>query len=162
MFNFSNWGGLFDKSKILGGANFADQYSHRLLYAGADPSDNSRVLLKKLIQVSNSTYCYEETTITPVEGKSPSVHTKIYRLKNFDLHENVEPLEANYRNMYRPLPHAMGFSLYFRDCKETLGHMSIVENTLFKPASGTWSERFQDFKDRRDMSAYLRSRWGSF
>jgi hypothetical protein len=56
------------------------------LYAGQDPADPSRALVRKLVQVNKNTYCYEESTITPGEG-SPTIHTKLYRIKDFDLHE---------------------------------------------------------------------------
>ena len=45
--------------------------------------------------------------------------------------------------MFRPLPHAMGFSLYYRDNKvKSNEHLSIVENTLYKATLGNWRERF--------------------
>lgn len=66
------------------------------------------------------------------------------------------------RAAFRPLPHAMGFSLYFRNGDKYKRSMTIVENTLFKPNPGSWRERLQDFKDRRDMSAYLSLRWGRY
>ncbi len=59
------------------------------------------------------------------------------------------------RASFRPLPHAMGFSLYYREFLNSQRQCTIVENTLYKPSKGTWMERWQDFKDRRDMSAYL-------
>jgi hypothetical protein len=52
----------------------------------------------------------------------------------------------------------MGFSLYYKKLSAGM-HFSIVENSLFKNSGSTWKEWFQDLRDRRDMSAYLRGRW---
>ena len=45
-----------------------------ILIVGPDPADTSRILVRKLIKVSETTYCFEETRVTPGE-KVPSVHT---------------------------------------------------------------------------------------
>ena len=117
-----------------------------------------------MIRVSEKTYCYEETRITPTEDiTGPTVHTILYRLKDFDLDEKLDSQEIQLRGLFRPIPNVMGFSLYSRRIKGTArSHFSVVENTLNKNVGGTWSEWFQDLKDRRDMSFYLRRRWAFF
>jgi hypothetical protein len=57
------------------------------------------------------------------------------------------------------MPNVMGFSLYYRGLWSGAAHMSIVENTLFKAGGGSWFEWWQDLKDKRDMSKYLKGRW---
>ena len=57
------------------------------------------------------------------------------------------------------MPNVMGFSMYYRYLKMGVPHWSMVENTLYKRGSGTWVEWFQDIRDRRDMSSYIRKRW---
>ena len=124
---------------------------------GQDPADPSRALVRKIVQVSPKTYCLEEVRITPVEGKRPTVHTQIFRLGALDLKENLTPEEIQIRGAYRPLPNVLGFSLYSRDTKSTLGYhyMSIVENSLYKASGSTWAEWFRDLRDKRDMASYL-------
>ena len=46
----------------------------QLMVIGPDPADSKKALLRKLIQVNDYTYCYEETRVTPTE-KNPTVHT---------------------------------------------------------------------------------------
>ena len=159
--------GSFTPGKVLAGYDGADNQTHKLLYAGSDPADETRVLIKKVVQVSKKTYCYEETTITPSDsGSRPTVHTNLFRVKDLDLHEHIDGQEEEIRGRYRPLPNVMGFSLYYRDAannvKRSSPHLSVVENTLYKATPGTWIEWFQDFRDRRDMAAYLSGRWSQF
>lgn len=94
--------------------------------------------------------------MTPGENK-PTVHTQLYRIKDFDLREKLTPEEIQIRGAFRPMPNAMGFSLYYRELKnyKRNSHFSIIENTLLKKASGTWTEWLQDLRDRRDMKNYL-------
>jgi len=100
----------------------------------------------------------EEIRITAGE-KLPVVHTQMFRVKNFNLHEQLDPKEEKIRLMYRPMPNVMGFSLYFKQLARGNVHFSIVENSHFKEAGSTWSEWWSDFNDRRDMSAYIKGRW---
>lgn len=74
MFNYTNATSRFRPFKSLGGASIGDYETHQTLYAGVDPADPNRALIRKLVQVNNNTYCYEETRITPGE-KTPTVHT---------------------------------------------------------------------------------------
>lgn len=163
MFNQTGNSTAFKNYRVLGGYGPNDFISHRTLYAGVDPADPKRALIRKLVQVNTSTYCYEETRITPGE-KNPTVHTQLFRIKDFDLHENLTPEEIQIRGAFRPLPNVMGFSLFYKPvAKKGKRHLSIVENTLFKNGGGSWLEFFQDLRDRRDMAAYLRGRWvGNF
>ena len=158
MFNYTTSTNSFRNYGVLGGYTLGDFETHKTLYAGVDPADPKRALIRKLIQVNKNTYCYEETRITPGE-KSPTVHTQLFRIKDFDLKEHLTPEEIQIRGAFRPMPNVMGFSLFYKSLKSGGNHFSIVENTLWKRAGGSWTEWFQDFRDRRDMSAYLRGRW---
>lgn len=60
-----------------------------LIVTGPDPADPTRILIKKIVQVSEGTYGYEEVTITKREGDKPSVHSKLVRLGDWDLTEDV-------------------------------------------------------------------------
>ncbi len=157
MFNYTSSSTKYKNNRVLGGYVASDLQTHRILYAGADPANPERALIRKLVQVNKTTFCYEETRITPTETV-PSVHTQLYRIKGFDVNEELTPEEIQIRGAFRPIPNVMGFSLFYK--KLGLGaHLSIVENSLWKKSGGTWLEWFQDFRDRRDMSTYLRGRW---
>jgi hypothetical protein len=123
-----------------------------------DPSDPTRALVRKLVQVNTNTYCYEEIRITPGE-KTPTLHTQLFRIRDFDLHESLSPEELRIRGQFRPVPNVMGFSLFYKGLTRGGIHLSIVENTLWKQAGGTYREWIRDFRDRRDMSAFLRKQW---
>jgi len=109
------------------------------------------------VQVSPTTFCYEETRLTP-QGATPQIHVQLYRIKDFNLEEVVTAEEIQIRGAFRPLPNVLGFSLFSKKLASG-SHFSIVENALWKKASGTWFEWFADIRDRRDMSSYLRGRW---
>ena len=56
---------------------------------GPDPADPSRILIRKIVQINDNTYGYEETTITKREGNKPAVHSKMSRIGDWDLREEV-------------------------------------------------------------------------
>ncbi len=127
---------------------------------GPDPADPERVLVRKVIELQDGKYAYEETTITPNAATGvPSVHSTAYKIHQWDLKENVTQKEINTRIAYRPMPNCVAFSLYFRQTEVGTNHLSIVENTLWKPGQGTWRQWWSDWKDRRDLSRYMRFRW---
>ena len=82
-------------------------------------------------------------------------------MKDFDLKESLTPEELQLRGLFRPVPNVMGFSVYYRDGNARTRSATLVENTITKNG-GTWLEWFQDLRDRRDMSAYLRIRWNAY
>ena len=84
------------------------------------------------------------------------------RIKGFNLKEKVDDLELNLRGKYRPIPNVLGFSLYYRDPKNAVPHVSVIENTLNKVKADSWIEFFKDLRDKRDMSQYLKGRWFGF
>lgn len=158
MFNYSGNYSRFRNFKALGGTGFGDYETHQTLYAGVDPADPKRALIRKLVQVNNNTYCYEEIRVTPGE-KSPIVHTQLIRIGDFNLHEELTPEELRIRGSFRPIPNVLGFSLFCKNLAIGGSHFSIVENTLWKQASGTFREMIRDLRDRRDMSSYLKNQW---
>ena len=113
MFNSTGNTKRYKNYRVLGGYNYNEFITHKTLYAGVDPADPKRALIRKLVQVNNSTYCYEETRITPGE-KEPTVHTQLFRIKDFDLKEKLDPEEIQIRGAFRPLPNVMGFSLFYK------------------------------------------------
>ena len=116
--------------------------------------------MRKVIELQDGKYAYEETTITPnTEQGVPTVHSTAYKVHMWDMKENATQKELNYRKLFRPQPNCVGFSLYYRKTGDGTNHLSIVENTLWKPATGTWAQWWSDWKDRRDLSRYLRQRW---
>jgi hypothetical protein len=115
--------------------------------------------LRKLLRISDTTYAYEESRITPAKygsGLCPTVHTITYRVKNFDLGEYVGPEEAQIRNRHRAVPNVLGFSIFFKplETAATSGrnHWSLVENSLTKASDYTWAEWFGDLNDKRNIS----------
>ena len=163
MFNSAGKGPVtFTPGRVLGGASFADYDSNQTLYVGVDPADPNRVLVRKLVQVNNNTYCYEETRITPTDQRVPTVHTQLFRIGDFDLHEELTPEELSIRGRFRPLPNVLGYSLFYKQLSSFgFPHMSIVENSLWKQAGGTIREWLRDFRDRRDMAYYLKRQFKS-
>ena len=158
MFNFATYSTQYRSSKVLGGADVADATSFRTLFCGPDPADPQRVLVRKILELNDGRYAYEETTITPQADSAPSVHTKAYKIGHWNLKEDATQKEVNTRLLFRPQPTSVAYSLYYRKTGAGSNHLSIVENSIYKPA-GTWFEMFQDWKDRRDLSRYLRYRW---
>lgn len=127
---------------------------------GPDPADPQRVLVRKILELQDGKYAYEETTIAPnATSGVPTVHSTAYKIHQWDLKEDATVKEIQLRKMYRPMPNCVGFSLYYRNTESGTNHLSIVENTLWKPSVGTWSQWWSDWNDRRDLSRYLRYRW---
>ena len=149
----------FSPGKVLGGADVADSTSYRTLFCGPDPADPERVLVRKILELSNGRYAYEETTITPNQDAGvPSVHTTAWKIHGWDMKEEVTQKEINTRLMHRPMPNSVAFSLYYRKTNGGTNHLSIVENTLWKP-NYSWNQMWADWNDRRDLSKYLKFRW---
>lgn len=127
---------------------------------GPDPADPNRVLVRKIIQVSDKKYALEEITVTPQpETGVPSVHSQATRVHQWDMKDDVSRKEELVRLAYRPMPNVVAFSMYYRKLASGSNHFSIVENTLWKPSLGSWRNLFVDWCDRRDLSRYLRQRW---
>ena len=148
MFNSAGSSFRYSNNKLLGGSSPMDYSTHKTMFAGPDPADPSRVLIRKLVQTSDRVWCFEEATVTPnADGGQPSVHTTLYRLGSFDICEDIAEKELAYRLAYRSMPNAVGFSLFTRrwnaDSKGT--SFSIVENSLNKKSKIRWAEWFRDF-----------------
>jgi len=134
-----------------------------LFVVGPDPADPSRLLVRKLVQVNDSTWGYEEVTISknsdPAHAEDVSkavVHSRLSRMGNVDLFEVCSEQEKAIRQKHRPHTNLLAYSMYSRG-----SHFSIVENSLWKASGWTWMETFRDFRDRRDLSRYLYWRWTS-
>ena len=63
-------------------------------FLGPDPSDPSRLLVRKLVQVNDTTWGYEEVTISKNSDPSAAedvskavVHSRLSRIGNVDLFE---------------------------------------------------------------------------
>lgn len=93
------------------------------------------------MQISPSTYCYEEIRVTPTE-KGPTYHSQLFRLKGLDFKEHLTPEEIQIRGAFRAVPNVIGFSLFAKKLKIGENHFSIVENTLSKAAGSSWLEWF--------------------
>ena len=163
MFNYGGSAYRFNNKKILGGVTMGDYNTHRTLFAGPDPADKNRVLIRKLVQTSDSVWAFEEARITPgeTEGAQPTIHTTIHRLGWLNINEPLDEQELTTRLMYRPMPNVIGFSLFSRawSTPGSSAHYSIVENSLSKKSNYRWAEWFRDLQDRRDIASYLRLRW---
>ena len=161
MFNQAGSAMRFNNWKVLGGASLSDYNTHRTLFAGPDPADPKRVLVRKLVQTSEKVWCFEESRISPsaTEGAVPTVHTTLHRLGEINVNEALTEEELTIRLGYRAMPNVIGFSMFTRAYENaTRGSYSIVENTLAKKGD-RWSTWFRDLQDKRDISAYLKMRW---
>lgn len=154
MFNYATVGSRFRPYKVVGGTTRADADSYRTLYAGKsfvyiqanssgpDPADPERVLLRKIVQIGENTYAYEETRITPnpKEPKCPEVHTQMNKIHDFDFKEDVSAKELQYRGKFGIHPNVLGFSMYYRHAANGQNHFSIVENSLYKASETSWAQ----------------------
>lgn len=126
-------------------ASFRTLYCGKLLtryltlsLLGPDPAAPERVLIRKLVELNEGSWAYEETRVTKVEGKSPQVHSQMTQLANFDIKEHVSLEEHNIRERFWVRPNLLSFSSYFRQMENGGKHFSVVENTLWKAAGSTW------------------------
>jgi len=82
MFNYATSFSGFSSNKVLGGIKRNDNASFRTLYCGKskpilniylgpDPAAPERVLVRKLVELNEGSWAYEETRVTKCEGKSP-------------------------------------------------------------------------------------------
>ena len=141
MFNYAGTTTNFRPSRALGGLSRSETDSFRTLFCGPDPADNNRLLIRKIVQLNDKTYAYEETRINRNNHDGhPSVHTTMYKIAGFDLKEHITPKEWTIRALHRPMPNILGYSLYYRKTHAGLNHLSIVENSLWKTSGSTWSE----------------------
>ena len=162
MFNQAGTSLRYSNNKILGGIIMGDYNTHKTIFCGPDPADADRVLIRKVIQSSDKVWAFEETTVTPSEneGAPPTVHTTVSRLGNLDLNENADDDELLMRLRFRPAPNVVGFSLFARAYQNSkTSSFTIVENSMDKDSSYRWAEWFSDWRDRRDISSYLKLRW---
>mmetsp|Transcript_7081 Transcript_7081/g.11930 ORF Transcript_7081/g.11930 Transcript_7081/m.11930 type:complete len:166 (-) Transcript_7081:158-655(-) len=148
--------------KVIGGILPGDYASFITLYAGADPANPDRVLVKKLVKISDNTWCLEHSTIEAgeKEGSQPTVHTQMFRLGAFDIEENITAKELHLRLLYRPMPNLLSFQLFSRASQSgRSGLFQVIENSFFKASEYRWSEWLKDFQDRRSIASYLKLRW---
>ncbi len=140
--------------------SIAVSWNHYLIsLPGPDPADPSRVLIRKVVQVNETTYGYEEVTITKREADRPSVHSKLTRIGNWDMQEFISVQENKIRRKHQYLPNILSFSMYYRLTEAGKKHWSLVENSMQKSSGWTWGEAWKDFNDRRDLTTYLKNRW---
>ena len=162
MFNTAGSAYRFNNNKVLGGYMMGDYDSHKTLFAGPDPADTNCVLVRKLVQTSDKTWCFEEARITPseTEGGNPTVHTTLHRLGWLNINEPLSDQELSTRLAYRAVPNVIGFSLFMKPyASGSSSSFTIVENSLIKGNNYRWAEWFKDLQDRRSISAYIRMRW---
>ena len=140
MFNSASSSYRYNNKKILGGATMGDYNTHRTLFAGPDPADPSRVLVRKLVQTGENTWCVEEARITPNKnGGQPSVHTTMHRLGWLDINEPLTEEELSIRLQYRSMPNVIGFSLFTRAWENSKSvSYTVVENSLLKQSNYRW------------------------
>ena len=88
MFNYSKTtiSSGVDAKQIFGGYAMTDHESFVTLFAGVDPADNDRMLVRKLVRLNKSTYAYEETRVNRTDN---SVHTNLVKVHGFNLNEKV-------------------------------------------------------------------------
>ena len=161
MFNYAGTSLRYNNKKVLGGSVVGDYQTYKTMFAGPDPADPSRVLIRKLVQTSDNVWCFEEARVTPsANGGQPSVHTTVHRLGWFNVNEALSEQELALRMQYRYIPSVVGFSLFTRPWSNSrIVSWNLTENSLIKKSKATWSEWARDLQDRRDISSYLHMRW---
>ena len=141
MFNRQGSSYRYNNRKILGGSFLSDYSSFKTMYVGPDPADSDRVLIRKVIQIGDKTWAFEESRVSPAEteGGKPTVHTQVTRLGHLDLNESLSNDELFIRLMHRPMPNIISFSLFSRaPAKGGASYFQIVENSLFKASYYRW------------------------
>ena len=160
MFNYSRSHASFKPRKVVGANSRVDFNTYRILYAGPDPADESRFLIKKVVQVAPHTYCYEESTVTKTDT-GPQVHQTLYKLGELDMREAVGIEERTLRQKFRPFSNFIGFSVFYKNLegKKWKSHWTMVENFLQKPEEQRWADWYRDYRDRANIANYLYNRW---
>ena len=161
MFNVASTNARYNNWKTLGGCSPGDYQTYKTMFAGPDPAEPSRVLIRKIVQTSQNKWCFEETTVTPnADGGAPTVHTTLHRLGWFDINEELTEKELVHRLNYRPAPNIIGFSVFSRCwANSTRSSFNLSEATYNKQSTYRWQEWFKDQVDRRNIASYLWWRW---
>ena len=161
MFNWAGSSYRYNNFKTLGGVMAGDYQTHKTMFAGPDPADPSKVLVRKLVQTSDHVWCFEESRISAsANGKQPSVHTTIHRLGNLDMNEDLSKREREIRRMHRPRRNIIGFTVYTKAWDHSSGvSWTLAENSYYKAAGYRWQEWWADLQDRRNISSYMKLRW---
>lgn len=140
-----------------------------------DPADPSRLLIKRVNQVADGKWAYEEIRMGREDSKSvPTLHATMHRLHYWDLYSKFDPREESVKRIFRASPTVVSFSLFYNQVGDHPrnpalsltsmlfgGHgvqYTIVENILHKESQLGFREWFNDLQDKRDMSTYLRNR----
>ena len=58
--------------------------------------------MRKIIELQDGKYAYEEATISPSASGVPTVHSTAYKIHMWDLKEQVTQKEINLRLNFRP------------------------------------------------------------
>ena len=146
---------------------------------GPDPADPSRVLIKRVNQIGDGKWAYEEVTLSKDSDTEtePTVHSTMHKIALWDLYRKFDAREEALQRNFKPRPCVTSFSLFYTKTGEKWnplfwlpswalgmqgGQYTIVENSFVKTGEITWNEWWQNFTDKRDMSIYLRNRmrWG--
>jgi len=92
MFNYAANYKQYTNGRILWGLSAEDGESHQTIFAGPDPADPSRILIRKIVKINNGTYCLEESRVTPTLGDPthPTVHSQVFRLGGIDVKEHLD------------------------------------------------------------------------
>ena len=102
------------------------------------------MLIKKIVQVSDKVWCFEESRLTPGELE-PTVHSQIFRMGDVDVREPVDAEEFNLRMCFRAIPNVLAISMFFKNLSKGVNHFSLVENTFEKRGGSTWGEWYADW-----------------
>ena len=88
MFNYSKTtiSSGVDAKQIFGGYAMTAHESYVTLFAGVDPADQNKMLVRKLVRLNKATYAYEETRVSREDS---SVHTNLVKVHGFDLNEKM-------------------------------------------------------------------------
>ena len=162
MLNTMSWSFRYSNKKVIGGLHPGDYDTYKTIFAGPDPADPTRVLVRKLVKVGESTWAWEESRISQSEreGGQPTVHTTLQRLGWLNIDEPLSHEEYALRLKHWSVPNVIGYSMLNRAWKESSGtSWSLVENTMSKQSSYRWQEWWNDFQDKRSMAGYLVTRW---
>ena len=94
---------------------------------GPDPSDPTKVLVRRVNQLSQKTWGLEEAQVSREPGQEvPTVHSTMHRLHLWDLDSPFEAREAVMKRAFYVPPGVVSFSLFFK-------HTSSMKSAALAP-----------------------------
>lgn len=119
----------FREGQVLGGVALRDADTYRTMSCGKcakavlmfdfeigpDPADPSRVIIKRVNQIGDGKWAYEEVTLSKADGTEtePTVHSTMHKVAMWDLYRKFDAREEALLRNFKPRPCVTSFSLFY-------------------------------------------------